>query len=118
MRISELYGKSVVSEGGEQLGVVRDVRLRHAPGARGRRARFEVAGLVIAPPGLHSRAAHAWGYAAGRAKGPWLLRRALERGVRSSRFVPAQAVRDWRAPAIRVGGSGADLESLSERLSR
>jgi hypothetical protein len=118
MRISELYGAMVVDEDGTAVGEVSDVRLRVSKRSRKRVGRISVAGLVVAPKEVLARAAHAWGYAEGRAQGPALLRWLTASAVRRSRFVPAGAIREWDKPTIRISGSAKDLESLEERRSR
>ena len=107
MRLSELLASSVVDATGASLGPVRDVRLvEREPGGGG--ARFRVAGLVIGG-GLLARPAHAWGFAAGRAQGPWLLRALTKRAVRQARFIPADRVTDWGPGELQISSRQADL---------
>ena len=112
MRLTELLASSVVDGEGRSLGPVRDVRLSdRAPGAAG--PRFTVAGLVIGG-GLLARPAHAWGFAEGRACGPWLLGALTRRAVRQARFIPAEHVLDWGPGVIAVSGALADFPPLQE----
>lgn len=112
MRISELLGSEVADERGNRVGRVYDLRLRAANGRR-RGPSFEVVGLIVGPAGPLGWAAHAWGYAEGRAQGPWLLRAATRRAIRASRFVPADRVLGWEPGELRIGGSANELEPLA-----
>ena len=113
MRISELYGARVIDGSGREAGRVHDVRLA----TRGQsKATFEVTGLVVGPNGIRSRAAHAWGYAAGRTQGPWLLARLTRESVQAARFVPSERVSSWEPPELTITGSEGELEPLTERL--
>lgn len=116
MRISELLGARVVDDDGAELGRVHDVRLTVSE-RDGRVATLRVAGLVVGGDGPLSRAAHAWGYAEGRAQAPLVLRRLTAGAVRRSRFVPARRVEAWELPVIRISGSGDDLEPTLERIA-
>lgn len=107
MRLSELLNSQVVSERGETLGPVRDVRVRQEE--RG----FRVTGLVIGGGAL-AWPAHAWGYAEGRAQGPWLLRALTRPATRVARFVPAERVADWGPGEVRVTGEPSALPPLRE----
>lgn len=107
MRASELIGSPVVDESGCSIGVVRDLRV--AVGGDGVVEGFPVVGVVIGEPGLRSAAAHAWGYAQGRAAAPWPLRRWLEPAVADSLFVPAERVIEWGPDPLRLRGGAEDL---------
>ncbi len=96
MRASELIG-SPVHEGGRFAGVVRDLRVDADRAADGS---FPVLGIVLGDAGARDAAAHAWGFAEGRARGPWLLRRIVGNG--DSRFVPADRVIDWGPERLRI----------------
>jgi hypothetical protein len=97
MRASELIDSPAYDERGRFAGVVRDLRLEAEPAADGS---FAILGLVLGDPGPRAAAAHAWGFAEGRAKGPWLLRRLVGDG--DSRFVPVDQVLDWGPERLQV----------------
>jgi hypothetical protein len=97
MRASELIDSPVYGEGGRFAGIVRDLRLDAEPADDGS---FAILGLVVGDPGARDVAAHAWGFAEGRAEGPWLLRRLVGKG--GSRFVPADRVVDWGPERLRI----------------
>lgn len=101
MRASELIGSPAFDEGGRFAGVVRDLRLDADRAGDGS---FPVLGVVLGDPGARSAAAHAWGFAEGRARGPWLPRRLVGDG--DARFVPAGRVLDWGPERLRIGGEG------------
>ena len=108
MRATELLASYVVDESGARVGAVRDVRVS--------RGDYAVVGLAVAD-GWRARAAHRWGYAEGRAQGPWLFRALAAPAVARTRFVPAERVRDWGPGVVRISGRGDDLPRLSEVLS-
>lgn len=116
MRLTELLGSTVVDAAGTSLGPVRDVRVverqQGGPGAR-----FRVSGLVIGG-GFLARPAHAWGFAEGRASGPWLLRALTSQAVRQARFIPADRVADWGPGVVCITGRVADLPPLAEVLGQ
>ncbi|MDQ4054345.1 MAG: hypothetical protein M3237_16800 [Actinomycetota bacterium] len=103
MRASELLGRSVV-EGAEQIGIVHDVQLRLEDDGS-----LWLTALVVGPPGMRIRIAHAWGYAQDRAGGPVLLRRWAMSGGRA-RAVPVSRVRSW--------DEGDAVVLAGERVSR
>ncbi|HEX6227969.1 MAG TPA: PRC-barrel domain-containing protein [Solirubrobacterales bacterium] len=109
MRASELIGSQVVDERDRPVGLVRDMRVE-VEGADMPSA-FPIIGLVVGPPGLRSAAAHAWGYAEGRAAGPAVFRRLLEPALQHSLFVPADHVLDWGPGAVRIRENGRDRSS-------
>jgi hypothetical protein len=112
VRLTELLASRVVDAAGTSLGPVRDVRVvERQPGGAG--ARFRVSGLVIGG-GFLARPAHAWGFAEGRASGPWLLRALTSRAVRRARFIPADRVADWGPGVVAVTGALADFPPLTE----
>jgi sporulation protein YlmC with PRC-barrel domain len=96
MRVSELLASTVVDQNGRDLGPVRDVRVE-AEGLR-------VSGIVIGG-GRFAALAHAWGFAEGRAQGPWLFRFLLRDAVRRAKFVPADRIVDWGPGTIRMRSS-------------
>ncbi|MDQ3934843.1 MAG: PRC-barrel domain-containing protein [Actinomycetota bacterium] len=99
MRATELLASRVVDERGAHVGRVRDVRVS--------RAGWEVVGLAVAD-GWRARLAHRWGYAEGRAQGPWLLRRLTRAAVERTLFVPAERVTDWGPGVVRIRGGARD----------
>ncbi len=109
MRASELLGSEVRDEAGRRLGPVRDIRVS--------RRGFRVVGLVVGGGPL-AGIAHGWGYAEGRAQGPWLFE-ALTRGAtRQARFIPAERVLDWGPGEVVVAGGADDLPALTKELQR
>ncbi|HZB35970.1 MAG TPA: PRC-barrel domain-containing protein [Gaiellaceae bacterium] len=86
MRISELLASVVVDESGRRVGRVRDVRLAKDD--------LRVVGLVVGD-GFLADAAVAWGFADGRARGPWPLERLTAHAVQRITFVPVERVARW-----------------------
>lgn len=109
MRASELLASEVVDASGRRLGPVRDIRVT--------RDELRVAGLVIGD-GPFAQIAHGWGYAEGRAQGPWLLAVLTRRATRQARFVTADRVVDWGPGEVKIGDEGNDLPPLSDQLHR
>jgi hypothetical protein len=111
MRASELIGSPVFDEAGRPAGVVRDLRV--ALGARG--SGLPITGLVLSERGPLFAAAHAWGFAEGRASGPGWLRRMLAPMIERSVFVAADRVTDWGPARLTISGRRDELRRLSER---
>lgn len=109
MRASDLIGAIVRDQTGQSIGIVCDLRLDTAGGGS---AGFPVLGLVVGGPGTRSQAAHAWGFAQGRAVGPALFARLLSGAVERSRFVEADRVRDWGPDAVVIEGTFGELPPL------
>ena len=107
MRLSELFDATVVDRAGRSLGPVRDVRLAQSG--------LQVVGVVVGG-GPFARAAHAWGYAEGRAQGPWLITALTRPAVRQARFVPAERVVDWGPGQLRLDIELDDLPPLQEAV--
>ncbi len=104
MRASELLGREVVDEGGRHVGIVHDVRVRIGDGGA-----VTLTGIVVAPGTVRSRLAHAWGYAQGRAHGPFLMRALVGTGM-SDEEIPTARVRSWDEAAtvvVRAGGASS-----------
>lgn len=108
MRASELLGADVIDATGARVGRVEDIRVEGDS--------FALVGLVVGD-GFIARLAHRWGYAQGRARGPWLLRRLMAGAVDAARFVPSGSVREW-TPSVRVTVAAGDLPSLREEPRR
>lgn len=108
MRASELLGSTVVDRSGGDVGVVRDVLVR-----RHGRGSFLVVGLAVAS-GRLAAVAHAWGFASGRASGPWLLRKLLEPASRRVRFVAVPDVADWGPHTVTLARDRDGLPHLRE----
>jgi hypothetical protein len=111
VRISEILGAPVVDRAGHRIGVVRDLRLMHTP-------RFRVAGITIGQPGWVDEAAHAWGFAEGRARRPWPLRRLTERATRGARFAPVEVIDSWAPDRIVLTVGSTELRPLDEASSK
>ncbi len=109
MRASELLRSEVVDARGRRLGPVRDIRIT--------RDGFRVAGIVVGG-GPFASIAHGWGYAEGRAQGPWLLRVLTRRATRQARFVDANDVVDWGPGEVKIEGEPNQLVPLSDELRR
>jgi sporulation protein YlmC with PRC-barrel domain len=105
MRASKLLRADVVDETGRSLGPVRDLRI--TPDS------LEIVGLVVGG-GPVADIAHGWGYAEGRAAGPWLLRAATGRAARRARMIPSGRVVAWGSETIQITGSWDDLPRLCE----
>jgi hypothetical protein len=93
--MSDLLLAPVFDAAGRDLGQVLDVRLAE------RRGTFEVVGVDVGR-GLWARLAHAWGYAAGRASGPWILRAVSARALRHVVFIRAEDVASWSANRVQL----------------
>jgi hypothetical protein len=94
-RSCDQSGPSFYDRAGGRVGDVRDVRVAHE-----RDGAFRVVGLVVGEGPL-AEIAHAWGFAEGRASGPWLFRTLLDPASRQARLVPARR---------RRLGAGADRD--------
>jgi hypothetical protein len=105
MRLSELLDAPVFDDSGRRIGVLRDLRVRREPG-------FPVAEIVVGQPGALDRAAHVWGFAAGRAAGPWPLRKLTARAVRRARVAPVEVVGSWGPLGIMLTVPSAELRAL------
>jgi hypothetical protein len=116
MKLSELLGSEVVDSSGRHLGLVHDVQLRWL--TEGDVRRFRVTGLICGGPGAISRAAHAWGYAEGRAEGPWLLRALTAKHSREAKLLPAESVVDWGPSKVRISGDGTALKTLADQAQQ
>lgn len=115
MRAAEIMRMPVYDSEGAPLGPVRDMRVvwEDAPAPPPAvPSSFEVVGLVVGD-GRLARAAHAWGYAEGRAAAPWLLRKLFSPAIRGARFVPAETVRSWGPSAIELDCRRDDLPPLT-----
>lgn len=108
MRLSELIGSNCRDRSGVRVGRVYDLRLAHGPSG------FRVIGVVVGRDRLRSRIAHSWGYAEGRASGPWLLARIAAIGTLESRFVPIERVTDWGPEAVSIDAIWEELDRLGE----
>lgn len=102
MRASELIGSEVRDRAGRQVGIVRDLRVDTDRVVAGG---FPLLGLVVGEPGVRSAAAHAWGYAEGRARGPAPFARFLAPAAERSVFVEAGRVHTWGPDAVVIDGS-------------
>lgn len=111
MRASELIGSEVRDGSGRKVGVVRDLRVDAGRAVGGG---FPLLGLVVGEAGLRSAAAHAWGYAEGRAKGPAPFARLLAPAAERAVFVEAGRVRDWGPDPVVVDGPLTDLPAPRE----
>lgn len=109
MRASELLASELVDGTGRRLGPVRDIRVT--------RDGFRVVGLVVGG-GPFASIAHDWGYAYGRANGPWLLRALTRPATRRARFVPVERIADWGPGVVTISGEADDLPALAEILHR
>ena len=108
MRATELLSSEVYERGGGRVGDVRDVRI-----AREGDGTFRVVGLVVGEGPL-AEVAHAWGFAEGRASGPWVLRKLLEPASRQARFVPADEVTEWGPGRIEIARMLDELPHVRE----
>ena len=109
MRASDLLASEVVTTGGRRVGPVRDIRVS--------REGFRLVGLVVGG-GWVAGLAHSWGYAEGRAQGPWILQAMMRRATRQARFVPIGRVVEWRSREVVISGDAGDLAALTEELRR
>ena len=117
MRISELLTATVIDETGQSGGQVHGVRITRRPAVTGPDApagEFRIAGLVLGG----GRLVHAWGFAEGRATGPWLFRILTARAVHRVRYLPAEQVTSWGPDLIRMRGRLHDLPRLTDELRR
>jgi hypothetical protein len=107
-RSCDQSGPSFYDRAGGRVGDVRDVRVAHE-----RDGTFRVVGLVVGEGPL-AEIAHAWGFAEGRASGPWLFRALLEPASRQARFVPAEDVADWGPGRIEIKKTLDELHHVRE----
>ena len=105
MRASELLGSEVLDAAGRSLGPVRDLRVT-ADG-------LEVVGIVVGG-GRFAGIAHRWGYAEGRAAGPWPLRALTASAVERARFVASERVVSWGPGTLRLNVEADALPPLRE----
>ncbi len=105
MRASELLASRVVDAAGDDLGPVRDVRVRRESSGE-----FRVVAIVVGD-GRFAAIAHALGVAEGRVQGPWLLRRLCADAITRTRTVPAEDVVHWGPGVVRVSVRGSQLET-------
>ncbi len=112
MRATELLGSPVVEVTGHRCVRVRDLRVsRNAQqGARPDRTEFQVVGLVFGG----GRLVHAWGFAEGRASGPWLLCLLTARRRPARPVLPADWVLDWGQRQVVLRGRLEDLPRLRD----
>lgn len=106
MLASELLDAVVQDSSGQAIGRLRDVRFA-LDGDR-----YRATGIVIGHSGPAGAIAHGWGFAEGRADGPWLLRALLARGSREARFVHAHDVLEWSRDGAVVLREGHESEPL------
>lgn len=81
---------------------------------------WPVAGVVVGDPGPLSAAAHSWGFAEGRARGPALLRLLFTPTVRRTRFIDSERVTEWgprTSPDPRKRRRPADARRHSRPMS-
>lgn len=97
MRLSELIGRPVVDVDGNPAGRVHDVRVAVPEDGD----RWHVAGIVFGTRRL-SAAAHAWGFADGRARAPSPLRRILRPAAQDARFAASEDVAAWGPAEVRL----------------
>ncbi len=109
MRASDVLAAEVVTTVGTRVGRVHDIRVS--------REGFHLVGLVVGG-GWFARLAHSWGYAEGRAQGPWLLQAITRGATRQARFVPIARVVEWRSNEVVISGDAGDLPPLTEELGR
>jgi hypothetical protein len=113
VRVSELISARVVDRAGNDLGRVRDLRVAAAAGDGDRAsAGAPIAGLTVGG----GRLVHAWGYAEGRATGPWLFRVLLRRAAARAVFFRSDHVLDW-GPAVVVVTRIEDGVPLTEAVA-
>lgn len=116
MRLSELLRAQVIDAAGRDLGPLRDVRLERDDAGSQDAPAYRVVGIVVGNGPL-ARLAHSWGYAEGRATGPWLLRALTSRAAEQAAFIPAADVVDW-GPATVVVSNAPARGSLREGRER
>lgn len=107
MRISELIGVRVLDAAGEPVGVVQDLRASRDGD------QLRIVGLVVGGDGVLDGMAHGWGFAAGRARGPGILRRLARRPVERARLVPVADVASWGREHVRLTTTRSALSPLS-----
>lgn len=112
MRLSDVLGSRVVDSSGATIGIVHDVHARAEEGVPA-----EIAGLVVDRGGPLTRAAHSWGYAAGRASGPLVVRVVLCHAARRARFIATAAIGDWGPPVV-TSASWRELPELGDEVGR
>ena len=102
MRLGELLSKDVVTEDGEQLGKVHDVRLRLDDDGSQPQS-VSIQGLIVGTGSLAARL----GYTYGDVHGPRLVAAVMRRLGRSARYIPWEHITSIEPDHLRVRG-GAD----------
>lgn len=104
MRLADLLWAEAVTEDGETLGQVHDVRLCLDDDAGGDRS-LTVDGVIVGTGAVWARL----GYAYGDVRGPWLVAALLRRIGRSARYVSWDRVAGFDGHVVRVSGRADDL---------
>lgn len=104
MRLAELLWAEAVTDVGDALGRVHDVRLRLAQPPDGEPA-LVVEGVIVGVGALSARL----GYATGDVAGPWILAAVARRLGRSARYVAWSRVVSFDDGVLRVRGPADDL---------
>ncbi|GAA3744783.1 uncharacterized protein YrrD [Spinactinospora alkalitolerans] len=99
IRVSDLLGRPVFDNHGDNLGKVQDVVVRHTP-----EGRYEVLGLIAG----HSAVAGRFGYG-GSLEPPTPLRPILHWLRRHERYLRWEGIEDLGDDAIRVSVESAEL---------
>jgi sporulation protein YlmC with PRC-barrel domain len=103
MRLSEVLGRTIVDQGGREIGRVHDVRLVQDGPVQGFDAGFRLHGLIAGPGSVGTRL----GYGHGGTRGPWLIRMLFER--RRALYVPWERV-DQRGEQLIFDGERDELD--------
>lgn len=109
MRLSELLGSTVIDASGAPVGTAHDCRMAATDDG------FEVTAIVV-NSGRLARLAHAGGFVAGHAQGPWLLRAVASRATRRALFVSADEVRVWSPGRLELHSRLDELRPAVEVL--
>lgn len=102
MRLSDLLTLEAVSEDGQSLGEVHDVRFRSSDDSP---QNWTLDSLIVGPSSFAVRL----GYSRGLVHGPWLLRTLFEWLARHGRRIPWSAVTDVGDSRVTVAGRPEDF---------
>jgi sporulation protein YlmC with PRC-barrel domain len=106
-RLSDLLGATVVTDDGEPVGHVNDVRLAPGQAVQGVRAELLVEGIVVSD----RHAGSMLGYDRRDDQGPWLVRILVRRAHRNAQYLPWSAIQgiEWDERRLVVKGAAQPL---------
>jgi sporulation protein YlmC with PRC-barrel domain len=110
MKASDLIGRPVYDAGGQQLGIVTDLRCIQDGPLRGSMQTPRIAALIIS----RRHTGSLLGYDRRRQQGPWLIRKLVQRLHRNAALIPWDAVADTTNRITLHPGSDNRAQRLPE----